>query len=194
MHITYIYIVRYISCMFNHVFICVYIYIRIVFMSAFYIYIYMYIYIVSNYSSMVSPLGSSALSNQSFQPDVLHEFHTENGQKPSNPRWWNFKYCSFSPQNLVVSWSNDPIWLAHILQMGGKKPAPLNLFAMENMEGNTFSAWKKYFLKLSSERLVSLYTLRKNLKDVSRNHVRHPHRWHRKRYFNILSYDVFIMS
>lgn len=173
---------------------CLYLHKNSIYERILYIYIYMYIYIVSNYSSMVSPLGSSALSNQSFQPDVLHEFHTENGQKPSNPRWWNFKYCSFSPQNLVVSWSNDPIWLAHILQMGGKKPAPLNLFAMENMEGNTFSAWKKYFLKLSSERLVSLYTLRKNLKDVSRNHVRHPHRWHRKRYFNILSYDVFIMS
>ena len=141
----------------------------------------MYIYIVSNYSSMVLQLGSLALSNQSLKNLMSCMSSTQKTDR-------NAQIQGGETSNIVhfhpkTSGLHDPIWLAHIFQMGGKKPAPSNLFAMENMEGNTFSAWKKYFLKLSSERLVSLHTLCKNLKYVSRKRVRHPYRWHRNRYW-----------
>lgn len=86
MHITHIYLDTFPACSIMCLYVFTYIHNDCIFFIAF-IYIYMYIYIVSNYSSMALQLGSLALSNQSFQPDVLHEFHTENGQKRSNPRW-----------------------------------------------------------------------------------------------------------
>ena len=165
------------------------------------LYIYMYIYIVSNYTiawfkTPAGELGSCSQPNlwKTWCPD--HEWTTRL-KRTETPQILGGE-ISLNSVHLhpKTSWFHDPmiqIWLAHMFQMGGKNNQhPQICLQWKTWREILFRLGKSIFLKLSSEKLVSLYTLRKNLKDVSRNHVRHPHRWHRNRYFNILFYDVFI--